>query len=133
MPGTFGSLAGIGVYFLVRNNVWAYIWTTIIVVILGFLVSGGFEKITGKKDDQRIVIDEVAGMLLSLLFIPFDLRLVVAGFIIFRLLDTIKPFAIRHLQKLKASSGVMLDDIAAALCTNIILQLFLSLTSFKAS
>jgi len=125
MPGTFGSLAGLGVYFLIRNNIWAYVLLVMVLVVLGFLVSGRFEKIMGKKDDQRIVIDEVVGIFLSLLFVPYDLRLVAAGFIIFRILDTLKPFAIRRLQNLKGSSGVMLDDIAAALCTNIILQLFL--------
>ncbi|MFH1198670.1 MAG: phosphatidylglycerophosphatase A [Candidatus Omnitrophota bacterium] len=133
MPGTFGSLAGVGVYFLIKNNIWVYVLSTIFLVILGFLFSGRLERIMGKKDARVIVIDEVVGMLLSLLFIPYDIRLVVAGFIIFRILDTLKPFAIRRLQHLKGSAGVMLDDIAAALCTNIILQLFLSLTSFKTS
>ena len=133
VPGTFGSLAGVIVYFLVNSNNFVYWLVTSLMVVLGFLVSGPAEDIFGVKDARYIVIDEVAGMLLSLLFLPFDIKLVIIGFFIFRLMDTLKPFPAGRLQSLKGSAGVMLDDIIAAVYTNIILQVAWRLASFRAS
>ena len=133
MPGTLASLAGILVYYLVKDSNFTYLLVTGLTIILGFLVSGRLEKILGKKDCPCIVIDEVSGMLLSLAFLPYDLRLVIIGFITFRILDILKPWPLRAIQNLKGSLGIMGDDIAAALYTNIILQVFLRLATFKAS
>lgn len=79
------------------------------------------------------MIDEVSGMLLSLIFIPYDIKLVIMAFILFRILDTLKPYPLDRLQNLAGSIGIMSDDIVAGLYTNIILQVVLRLVSFKAS
>lgn len=100
---------------------------------MGFLLSGRAEKIFNKKDAGCIVIDEVSGMLLSLIFIPYDIKLVIMAFILFRILDALKPFPSDRLQNLTGSIGIMSDDIVAGLYTNIILQVVLRLVSFKAS
>lgn len=102
-------------------------------MILGFLVAGRAEEIFNKKDARYIVIDEIVGMLLSLIFIPYDIKLVIIAFIIFRILDALKPYPAGSLENLKGSLGVMSDDIIAGLYTNIILQIVLRLASLKTS
>ena len=74
------------------------------------------------KDSYRVVIDEIAGMCLSLLFIPIHLKSLLAGLLLFRLFDILKPFGIRRLEKLSGGWGVMLDDLLAGLYTNLLLQ-----------
>lgn len=86
-----------------------------------------------KKDASCIVIDEVCGMLLSLIFLPYNIKIVVLAFILFRILDALKPFPLDRLQRLKGGPGIMADDLVAGLYTNIILQIVLKLVSFKAS
>lgn len=122
VPGTFGSLAGIFLYYIFNSNTVIYLSATFILIILGFLVSGEAEKEFNKKDARCIVIDEVSGMLLSLMFIPADFTLVICGFLLFRILDSLKPFPAARIQNLKGSIGIMEDDIVAGIYTNIILQ-----------
>lgn len=131
IPGTAGSISGVFLFYLLEGDLFIYGLFTFLILILGFLVSGEAERIFKQKDSRRIVIDEVSGMLLSLIFIPPDIKWVVAGFIIFRILDSLKPYPVSKFQRLKGSLGVMSDDIVAALYTNIILQIVLRFTSFK--
>lgn len=72
-------------------------------------------------------------MLLGLLFLPYDLRLVVVAFIIFRILDTLKPWPVGSVEKLKGSLGIMGDDIVAGVYTNIILQVVVRFITFNGS
>lgn len=106
---------------------------TLSLIILGFLVSGEAERILNIKDAKCIVIDEVCGMLLSLIFIPYNIKTVIIAFILFRILDSLKPYPAARLQNLKGSPGIMADDIVAGLYTNIILQIILRLASFRIS
>jgi len=80
-----------------------------------------------KKDPGCIVIDEVVGMLIALSFLPFDPKVVLLAFIMFRILDTLKPFPAGRLQNLHGASEVMGDDLVAGLYSNIVLQLILKL------
>lgn len=130
IPGTFGSMAGLLIFFLVKGNLFIY---TCAFIALGFLTSGRAEEAFGYKDASCIVIDEVAGMLLSLLFLPYNLKTIIIAFCLFRILDSIKPYPANKLQSLKGSLGIMSDDIVAGLYTNIILQVVLRLVSFRAS
>lgn len=133
IPGTFGSLAGIFLIYLVKVYALNYLLLTLVVIVIGFLVCGQAEKAMQKKDPRYVVIDEVSGMLLSLLFLPYDIKLVIIAFILFRVLDTLKPFPAGRLEKLKGSVGIMSDDLIAGLYTNFILQVVIRVTSFKAS
>jgi len=133
IPGTFGSLAGLALFYLIKDNTPVYLLFTLILIILGFLVTGEAEKILNKKDARPIVIDEVSGMLLSLLFLPYDIKLVIIGFFLFRLLDTLKPYPAGPIQRLKGGIGVMSDDIVVGIYTNIILQVVFRFASFKIS
>ena len=122
IPGTFGSIAGIILYYLVRNSPYLYIGALLAVILLGFLFCGKAEQAFAKKDPKYVVIDEVAGMLLGLGFLPHDWRLVVMGFFVFRLLDTIKPFPANGLQNKHGGLGIMADDLVAGIYTNLVLQ-----------
>lgn len=123
MPGTMGSLAGLLVYFLVRNNEILYAFSLLFLFTLGVMFAGEAEKIYKRKDPGMIVIDEACGMLLALFFVPVGLFSVIIGFFLFRIFDILKPPPARRLEKLTGSLGVMFDDIVAALYTNFILQL----------
>jgi phosphatidylglycerophosphatase A len=133
IPGTFGSLAGIILIYLIELYALNYVLLTVAVIAIGFLVCGRAEKAMAKNDPRFVVIDEVSGMLLSLVFIPYDIKLVVLAFILFRVLDTLKPYPAGRLERLKGSVGIMSDDLIAGLYTNLILQVVLRVTSFKVS
>ena len=133
IPGTFGSLAGIILIYLIELYALNYVLLTVGVIAIGFLVCGRAEKAMAKNDPRFVVIDEVSGMLLSLVFIPYDIKLVVLAFILFRVLDTLKPYPAGRLERLKGSVGIMSDDLIAGLYTNLILQVVLRVTSFKVS
>ncbi|MFA5096557.1 MAG: phosphatidylglycerophosphatase A [Candidatus Omnitrophota bacterium] len=136
IPGTVTSAAAIIPVILLKNNQTWYIAATLLVTALGFIVSGPAEKIFRKKDDRRIVIDEVAGMFLTFLFIPADkitLWPLFWGFMLFRAFDALKVYPANKLQRLPGSLGVMADDILAGVYANIILQVFLRFASCRTS
>jgi phosphatidylglycerophosphatase A len=133
IPGTFGSLAGLFLFILIQANATYCILLTFLIIGIGFLVCGKAEKMIQKKDAPCIVIDEVSGMLLSLLFLPYDIKIVATAFILFRILDTFKPYPAGRLEKLKGGAGIMADDLIAGFYTNIILQIALRAISFRAS
>ena len=123
IPGTFGSLAGLGIYLYLKAAPIPVLAACGASLLAGWAIGGPAERAFGKKDPGHIVIDEVAGMLLALAFVPFDLRLAAIGFLFFRILDTLKPFPAGRLQDLHGASGIMLDDVVAALYTNLLLQI----------
>jgi phosphatidylglycerophosphatase A len=83
------------------------------------------EEIFGEKDDRRIVIDESCGMLISLLFLPKRTFLYILAFVIFRLLDIVKPPPADACQRIKGGLGVTLDDVVAGIYTNIIMHVLI--------
>ena len=120
--GTFGSLFGLGIYFLISQNSSIYLMVTLLFIALGFLATARAEKIFGQKDPKEIVIDEAAGMLVALLFIAPKIIYLTAGFLLFRFFDIVKPFPLKKLEKLSGASGIMFDDLGAAVYANLILQ-----------
>src|SRR3989338_7318085 len=83
MPGTIGSIGGLIVYFLVRNNEILYGFSIIFLFLLGVLFAAEAERVYNRKDAQMIVIDEACGMLLSLFLLPYSVILVILGFFLF--------------------------------------------------
>lgn len=124
MPGTWGSLAGAGIFIITGYN--AVLSTTIAVCLffLGFYTSGKAEKCFGKKDDKKIVIDEVCGILLLYSLIPAGMPCIISGFILYRIFDILKPYPIKKLENIEGSAGIMLDDIVAALYSFTAITLF---------
>jgi len=122
-PGTFGSLAGILLWAIFApQNYAAQFAFAVVIFVISVIFAHLAEKIYGTKDDQRIVIDEVAGVWVSVMFLPKTLLFLSAGFLLFRLFDITKPFFIKKLQRAKGGFGVTIDDIAAGVAANIILQ-----------
>jgi phosphatidylglycerophosphatase A len=94
---------------------------TLLLTALGIWSATAVEPLWG-KDDKKVVIDEVAGMCISLLWLPVTFSNLLAALVLFRFFDVVKPLYIRRLEKVPAGWGVMLDDIAAGVCANIVLQ-----------
>lgn len=99
---------------------------TALITALGIWSGNKVEPLWG-KDHSRVVIDEVAGMCISLLFIPVTLNYVIAALVLFRFFDIVKPLYIRRMEALKGGWGVMMDDVLAGVYANIVLQIFIAL------
>jgi phosphatidylglycerophosphatase A len=118
--GTVGAAAGVLVYFgLSALTPAVYLLTVAAVTCLGIWAADECERAFGKKDDGRIVIDEVAGQLLTLAPLVFlgraeSIPLVVTGFVLFRVFDVWKPGPARWLEEnLRGGAGVVMDDVMA--------------------
>ena len=124
-PGTLGTLVAVLIYyFLSEVPSPIYEITLIGFFFLSVWISENAEIFFGKKDDQRIVIDEIMGFLITMLWVPKTTAFIIVGFLLFRFFDILKPFPVRHLEKkLKGGYGVVLDDVMAGVYANIILHL----------
>ncbi len=123
-PGTFGSAAGLIVYLLVW---WAQMPAFEVALIVGLFAAGVWagtiaERYFGGIDPGPIVLDEVVGMLITLAFIPVGLSGALAGFVLFRIYDVIKPFPAGRMERLHGGLGVMADDAMAAVYANLTLR-----------
>lgn len=124
-PGTFGSLAAFTVFVLLKPTVFIHIIILLFIIPIGIVSSHHAEKLLNDKDSRHIVIDEFCGYLISVLFIPYSTGFAITAFFLFRFFDILKPFPIRKIESvLSGGKGIMADDIAAALYTNIILQIW---------
>ncbi len=123
-PGTLGTLVAIPIYYFLSDiSSPIYEITLIGFFFLSVWVSENAEIFFGKKDDQRIVIDEIVGFLITMLWVPRTAILIIIGFFLFRFFDILKPFPIRRLEeKLKGGYGIVLDDVMAGVYGNIVLQ-----------
>ena len=128
-PGTFGSLIGLPLCFaLTGMSVAPAMLVTLLFIFFAVWIADAAEKILAQSDPGCIVIDEIAGMLVALVGLPFNLITVVIGFIIFRILDILKPFPIRDLDKrVPGGLGVVADDVAAGIITNLLLRIIIQI------
>ena len=128
-PGSLGSLIGLPLSFALAGFLPApAILCTLLLILLAIYIAGAAEKILKQNDPGCIVIDEIAGMVATLLGLPFNLITVVIGFIIFRILDILKPFPIRTLDKrIPGGLGVVADDVAAGIITNLLLRIIIQI------
>jgi phosphatidylglycerophosphatase A len=97
---------------------------TAIITALGIWSGNNVEPLWG-KDHGRVVIDEVAGMCISLLFIPVTINYVIAALVLFRFFDIVKPLYIKKMEALPGGWGVMMDDVLAGVYANIVLQILI--------
>ena len=135
--GTVGSLLVLIPLLLIPRNLTSdyFFWFSLTVFILslflfllGVWASGVCESLWG-KDAGRIVVDEIVGMLVSLVFLPFTPKVLWAGFFLFRFFDIVKPPPARFIEKLPGGWGVVADDVIAGVYTNVILRLGLFIIS----
>lgn len=124
LPGTAGSAAGVLVSGLLSADPLQQVIGVGVACGLGFWSAGPTARALGVKDPGVVVIDEVAGMMLGLCALPATWQVYLAGFLLFRFLDIVKPLGIRRLERLPGSWGIMLDDLAAGVLVNILLRFF---------
>ena len=124
-PGTFGSLAALAFMWIFKPDVLMLLAILATVFIAGVSSSHAVEKHTGIKDGRHIVIDEFAGYLASVIFLPLTAVYLIAAFFLFRFFDILKPPPIKNVEKMfHGGLGIMLDDLLAGIFTNIILQIW---------
>jgi len=127
-PGTYASFATTVLYFVVyllggRILPALHLSAVCLITLAGVLASAQISRRTGQEDPSFIVIDEVAGQLLTFLFLPVNFLNLAAGFVAFRVFDMWKPFPIRKMEDFENGVGVMADDLLAGVFANVLLQL----------
>jgi len=123
-PGTFGTVMGVPLCYFC-SFLGPLEGIVFLAGFLGFAVwiAGKAEKIFHKKDSRLIVIDEMAGYLVTLFWIPLTFTSLAVGFLLFRLMDIAKPFPIRRLETaLPGGWGVVGDDVLAGVYANVVLR-----------
>ncbi|MBI5055954.1 MAG: phosphatidylglycerophosphatase A [Nitrospirae bacterium] len=123
-PGTFGSAAGLILAILFRPDDTQLIIMALSVFFIGLYTSHQTEKSLG-KDSGHIVIDELCGYFVSVLFVPKSVGYFIAAFVLFRAFDILKPPPVRNVERLvPGGAGIMLDDVLAGIYTNACLQMW---------
>ena len=132
-PGTFGSLVGVGIFWLlVRVNPLVIVVAILAVTFAGIWAGSRIEQLSGRKDPGKVVVDEVAGQMIALfpltLFARWSTFAVIVSFILFRFFDIVKPYPANRLQDLDGGMGIMFDDLVAgvygAVVVSILLRIF---------
>jgi phosphatidylglycerophosphatase A len=124
-PGTVGSLAGLAVYALLR---WLGLPATADAAVIVALFFAGVwsgthaERYFGTTDPGPGVIDEVVGMLITLFAVPATWPVVLAGFVVFRVLDIVKPYPARRFEALHGGMGMMADDVMSSVYANLMVR-----------
>jgi phosphatidylglycerophosphatase A len=130
-PGTWGSLATVIVWWMLSHFLPSSWVLPANVVLAGLAIAVGIPAATqvarasGSKDPQFVVIDETAGQLITLIGAPLAWKSFLAGFILFRAFDIVKPPPVRQLERLPEGTGIVVDDVAAGLYGLAVMQLLL--------
>ena len=130
-PGTWGSAAGLLVWAALASQLPGSARTLTVIILAALITLIGIPAATkvarafAKKDPQFVVIDEVAGQLITLISAPLTWKTFLAGFILFRAFDIVKPPPVRQLERLPEGAGIVLDDVAAGIYAFIGLHLLL--------
>lgn len=122
-PGTVGSALTAFVLWLMPFSRAGLVVFFLVVTVAGVWAGGRAERLLGAKDPAAIVIDEVAGMTLSVLALPLTPAVLGAGFVLFRVFDIVKPFPARASERLEGGLGVVADDLVAGLYALAVLAL----------
>ena len=123
-PGTAGTLVGVLICLISSPLHWL-LRLLIVIFLLGLAIyiAERAEQVYRKKDDQRIVIDEIAGFQVTMLAVAITGLHLLVGFVLFRIFDIWKPFPIRDLQKISGGLGIVLDDVAAGIYAGAVILL----------
>jgi phosphatidylglycerophosphatase A len=130
-PGTYASAATVLLWWcsahLIPAN-WllpAAVAAAVAITLLGIPPSTVVARESGREDPGFVVIDEVAGQMIALIGAPLSWNYLIAGLILFRVFDILKPFPLRRLENLPEGTGIMMDDVGAGLYSLLILQLWI--------
>lgn len=145
-PGTYGSIVGVGIYLFIGmhlaeavehgqrvgsgvSHIVSFHFALVAVVfcafaLMGIWASGRATEVFGTDDPHEAVVDEVMGQIVTFLFIPFttDWKMILAGFVLFRLFDIWKPYPVDSLQQLPKGLGICADDLVAGVYAGICLS-----------
>ena len=130
-PGTWASVATVLLWALLAYNLPSSLRTAVaigmalLVTLIGVPSATLIARGSGIKDPQFVVIDEVAGQLVALIGVPLTWKSFLAGFILFRVFDIVKPPPVRQLEAIPEGAGIVLDDVAAGLYALAVMHLFL--------
>jgi len=126
-PGTLGTVVGLPFCYGLALLTLPWAVAGIIVFIgVAIGIAGVAERELGQKDPGCIVIDEVAGLMVTFMGLAWNLPIVIAGFVIFRVFDILKPFPIRQMERrFTGGFGIVIDDVAAGVMGNIVLRILL--------
>jgi phosphatidylglycerophosphatase A len=131
VPGTFGTLASLplAVAAALWLPLWGYLLLTLVVTLTGIWAADRTAARVGRKDPGIVVVDEAAGMLITLAGAPVTWLSVGAGFVLFRIMDILKPFPARRLEALPGGYGIVVDDLFAGAYAAILLRAVLWLAA----
>lgn len=130
LPGTIGTLVGLGIYITLSSSPIVYYLIVILLIVISVPLADFAEKrIFQQKNSPHIVIDEIVGFQIAMVSFKFtsdydSLMFLVIGFVLFRLFDSWKPYPIHKLKNLEGGIGIIFDDIMAGVYTNLFLQFF---------
>ena len=131
-PGTAGAIVGGFFLWLFHQMQWfptfpnplVFIGLIVIVALLGIYATNKLEQEWG-KDPSKVVVDELVGVWVAMVFVPFTWLNLLLAFGLFRFFDIAKPLGVRKMERLKGGLGVMADDVLAGIYANLVLQLIL--------
>lgn len=128
-PGTVGTLATIPLYvWMAQWSLPFYALALLILIVMSIYIAGHSAQLLGVHDHSGIVIDELCGYLLTMMFAPFAWQWIIVGFVLFRIFDIIKPWPIRMMDKsVRGGFGIVVDDLMAGIYAAICLQIIIVL------
>ena len=125
-PGTAGSAVGLALFWpLASLPLAAQLAACVVLFVLGAFASTYVARSTGRKDPGLVVVDEVVGMWVTLVGLPFVPFTAAVGFVLFRVMDVVKPWPARDLERLSGGWGIMADDVAAGVYAHLLLRVVL--------
>src|SRR2546423_9812633 len=130
-PGTYASAITVVLWWAMSRFIapaWlipAAVIASVAITLLGILPSATVARESGQKGPGFVVIDEVAGQMIALIGVPLAWKYLLAGFILFRGFDILKPFPLRRLERLPEGIGIMMDDVGAGVYALILVQLWI--------
>ncbi|MCK5579938.1 MAG: phosphatidylglycerophosphatase A [Candidatus Omnitrophica bacterium] len=126
-PGTMGSAVAVALCFILHKNPILYILCFAIITYLGFRAGGRMEKLVGKKDPGCVVIDEVSGVMIAFIGLPYTPAVVWTAFFLFRAFDMFKVYPANKFEKMGGGTGIMMDDIMAGIYTCLFMHIAIRL------
>ena len=123
-PGTFGSMLGLPLVFLLSKTDWRVaIFLTLLFTLLSIKIAHAAANLLASEDPGCIVIDEIVGIAVTFIGLPVNMVYLVFGFVFFRVFDILKPYPIRAIEKkLPGGMGIVMDDVAAGIYSNVLLR-----------
>lgn len=127
-PGTAGSVVGLVCFYALRRvGPWAELAAIVVTFVVGVWAGSVAERHWQRTDPGPVVIDEVLGMLITLCWLPVTVVGALVGFLVFRVLDVVKPWPAARLEGLPGGLGVMADDAMAAVYGHLLMRVFIAL------